>query len=112
MTTEAHPKDVDKEKQRMAGAISGGIFLIGLGILLATGWWWPGIMVALGLSSGAALIFRGKTWQGVGTLVFFCGIAVMVEIARRTDIDGVVVGAMILIGIGVIILLKAFFFRD
>jgi len=44
MTTEAHPKDVDKEKQRMAGGISGGIFLIGLGVLLATGWWWPGIM--------------------------------------------------------------------
>jgi hypothetical protein len=112
MTTENQLKNEDKEKKRMAGALSGGIFLISLGILLVTGWWWPGIMVALGLSSGAALIFRGKTWQGVGTLAFFCGIAVLVEIARRTDIDGLVVGAMILIGIGVIILLKAFFFRD
>ena len=87
MTTETHPKDVDKEKQRMAGAISGGIFLISLGILLATGWWWPGIMVALGLSSGAALIFRGKTWQGIFSLAFFCGIAVVVEIVRSTDIS-------------------------
>jgi hypothetical protein len=112
MTTEAHPKDVDKEKQRMAGAISGGIFLIGLGILLATGWWWPGIMVVIGLSSGAALIFRGKTWRGIGSLAFFCGIAVFVEIVRRTDVDGVVIAAMILVGIGVIILLKALFFRE
>ena len=112
MTTETHPKDVDKERQRMAGAISGGIFLICLGILLVTGWWWPGIMVAIGLSSGAALIFRGKTWRGIGTLAFFCGIAVMVEIVRRTDVDGLVVGAMILIGIGVIILLKTLFFRE
>jgi hypothetical protein len=112
MTTETHPKDVDKEKQRMAGAISGGIFLISLGVLLATGWWWPGIMVAIGLSSGAALIFRGKTWAGIGSLAFFCGIAVVVEIVRRTDVDGVVVAAMILIGIGVIILLKAVFFRE
>jgi hypothetical protein len=69
-------------------------------------------MVAIGLSSGAALIFRGKTWRGIASLAFFCGIAVVVEIVRRTDVDGVVVAAMILIGIGVIILLKAFFFRD
>ena len=112
MTTETHPKETSKDKQRMAGAISGGIFLISLGILLVTGWWWPGIMVAIGLSSGAALIFRGKTWQGIVSLAFFCGIAVVVEIVRRTDVDGVVVGAMILVGIGVIILLRALIFRE
>ena len=112
MSAEAHPKNVDKEKQRMAGAISGGIFLISLGILLITGWWWPGIMAAIGLSSGAALIFRGKTWRGIGTLAFFCGIAVVVEIVRRTDVDGLVIAAMILIGIGVITILKTLFFRD
>ncbi|MGB3715366.1 MAG: hypothetical protein WA996_13130 [Candidatus Promineifilaceae bacterium] len=112
MATETHPKDVDKDRQKMAGTISGGIFLICLGILLVTGWWWPGIMVAIGLSSGAALIFRGKTWRGIGSLAFFCGIAVVVEIVRNTDVDGLVVGAMILIGIGVITLLKALFFRD
>ena len=112
MSTEIHPKDVEKERQRMAGAISGGIFLIGLGLLLVTGWWWPGIMVVIGLSSGAALIFRGKTWQGISSLAFFCGIALVVEIIRRTDLDGVIIAAMILAGIGVIVLLKALFFRD
>jgi hypothetical protein len=112
MTTETQSKDVDKERQRMAGTISGGIFLICLGILLVTGWWWPGIMVAIGLSSGAALIFRGKTWRGIGTLAFFCGIAIIVEIVRRTDVDSLVVAAMILIGIGVITLLKTLFFRE
>ena len=112
MATETHPKDVDKDKQRMAGGISVAIFLISLGVLLLTGWWWPGIMVAIGLSSGAALVFRGKTWQGIGSLAFFCGIAVVVEIIRRTDVDGLVVAAMILVGIGVIILIKALFFRE
>jgi hypothetical protein len=112
MTTEVETKSTDKDKQRIAGAISGGIFLISLGVLLVTGWWWPGIMVAIGLSSGAALIFRGKTWQGIGSLIFFCGIAVFVEIVRSTDISGVVIGAFILVGIGVIILVKALFFRE
>ena len=68
--------------------------------------------VALGLSSGAVLIFRGKTWQGILSLVFFCGIAVVVEIVRSTGISGVVVGAFILIGIGVIVLVKAFILRE
>jgi hypothetical protein len=69
-------------------------------------------MVAIGLSSGAALIFRGKTWQGIGSLAFFCGIGVAVEIVRATDVSGVVIGAFILIGIGVIVLVKAFVLRD
>ena len=112
MTSEVETKSADQEKKRMAGAISGGIFLISLGVLLVTGWWWPGIMVALGLASGAALIFRGKILGGVVSLVFFCGIAVAVEFIRTTDVSGVVIGAFILIGIGVIVLVKALFFRE
>ena len=102
----------DARRKRQGDAIAGGLFLISLGVLLVTGWWWPGIMVAIGLSSGAGLIFRGKTLAGISTLVFFCGIAIAVEIVRQTDISGVVVGSFILIGIGVILLAKAFLFRD
>ena len=112
MTTEIESKPPGKDKQRMARAISGGIFLVSLGVLLVTGWWWPGIMVALGLSSGAALIFRGRTWAGIISLAFFCGIAVFVEIVRSTNISGVAIGAFILIGIGVIGLVKAFVLRE
>lgn len=99
-------------RKRQGDAITGGIFLISLGVLVFTGWWWPGIMVALGLSGGAGLIFRGKTREGIGTLVFFIGIAVAVELIRRTEISFVVIGSFILIGIGIIILAKAFLFRD
>jgi len=112
MTTEEQLKDAEKDKRRMASSISGGIFLIGLGVLLATGWWWPGIMVVIGLSSGAALIFRGKTWRGFGTIAFFCGFALVVEILRRSEVDGVIIAAIILIGIGVVIVLRTLFFRD
>jgi len=112
MASETQPKEVSKEKQRQASAISGGIFLISLGVLLVTGWWWPGIMVAIGLASGAELIFRGKVWSGIGSLLFFCGIAVVVEWGRVSDVSWTVVGAMILIGIGVIILVKAFFLPE
>jgi hypothetical protein len=112
MTTQTNIETVDQDKKRLADGIAGGIFLISLGVLLVTGWWWPGIMIALGLSSGASLIFRGKVLGGIASLVFFCGIAVAVEIVRATDISGVVIGAFILVGIGIIILVKALFFRE
>jgi len=111
MTTEIQAKDVDKEKVRMASAISGGIFLISLGVLLYTGWWWPGIMFAIGLSGGAELIFRGKTMRGIGTLAFFCAIPIAVWIIQKGDIPWSLVGPLVLIGVGVIVLVKAFILR-
>lgn len=112
MTIEETMSMGDATRKRQGDALSGGIFLISLGVLIITGWWWPGIMVALGLSGGAGLIFRGRTREGISTLVFFIGIAVAVELIRRTDISGVVIGSFILIGIGVIILARAFLFRE
>jgi hypothetical protein len=112
LPTEETMDKQDATRKRQGDALSGGIFLISLGVLIFTGWWWPGIMVALGLSGGAGLIFRGRTREGISTLVFFIGIAVAVELIRRTDISGVVIGSFILIGIGIIILAKAFLFRD
>jgi len=112
ITTDETMAIQDATRKRQGDALSGGIFLISLGVLVFTGWWWPGIMVALGLSGGAGLIFRGRTREGISTLVFFIGIAVAVELIRRTEISFVVIGSFILIGLGVIILAKAFLFRD
>jgi len=103
--------DVEKSKKRRASSISGGIFLISLGILLFTGWWWPGIMFAIGLAGGAELIFQGKTGRGIGTLAFFCAIPFVVWIIQEIRIPWSLVGPMVLIGIGVITLVKAFYLK-
>ena len=100
------------DKQRTGSAVSTGIFLISLGVLIITGWWWPGIMIAIGLSSGAELVFRGQTAKGVGTLAFFCGIPIVVWLIQSTQIPWSLVGPMILIGIGVITLVKQFVLRQ
>ena len=96
------------DRKRAASAVSGGIFVICLGILLYTGWWWPGIMVAIGLSGGAELIFRGKILQGIGTLVFFCAIPFFISVVQRVEIPWTAVGALFLIGMGAITIVKAF----
>jgi len=103
---------VDKEKKRRASAISGGIFLICLGILLVTGWWWPGIMFAIGLSGGAELIFQGKTVRGISTLAFFCSIPFAILIIQEARIPWSLIGPMVLIGTGVIILVKTFYLHE
>jgi hypothetical protein len=112
MTTEMQSTVMDKELRRKADAITGGILLIGLGVLLFTNWWWPGIMFVVGLSSGAGLIFRGKTAQGVGTLALLWSIPIGIWIIQKAEIPWLLVGPLILIGVGVIVLVKAFFLRD
>lgn len=98
--------------KKRASEISGGIFLISLGILLVTGWWWPGIMFAIGLSSGAELVFRGKVAQGFGTLGLFCAIPIGIWVIQETEIPWSLVGPLVLIGLGVIALVKAFYLRE
>lgn len=103
---------VDKDMKRRASGISGGIFLISLGILLFTGWWWPGIMFAIGLSGCAELVFRGKIIRGIGTLAFFGAIPIVVWIIQETHIPWSIVGPMILIGVGIIALVKSFYLHE
>lgn len=112
MTAELSTQESEKEKKRIASAISGGIFLISLGVLLYTGWWWPGIMFAIGLSAGAELVFRGKTLRGIGTLVFFSAIPISVWVIQEAEIPWTLVGPLVLIGIGVIVLVKTVFLRE
>jgi hypothetical protein len=100
---------MDKKKQ--ASSISGGIFLIGLGMLFITDWFWPGILLVIGLSSGAELIFRGKTREGIGTIALFSAIPIAITIAQSMDISWAIVGPFILIALGAITLVKALFLK-
>lgn len=69
-------------------------------------------MVAIGLSSGASLIFRGQIWKGILSLAFFVSIPIGIWIINETDIPWSLVGPVILIGIGIITIVKVFFFGD
>ena len=69
-------------------------------------------MLVIGLSGGAELIFRGKTARGIGTIVFFSAFPIIWAIAQATDISWTAVGPFILIVLGVITLVKAFYLKD
>jgi hypothetical protein len=84
--------------------VSSGIFLIGLGILIYTGWWWPGIMFVIGLASGAELVFRGKAIPGVISFLAFSAVPLLVA----ADIPWRIFGPFILMSLGVVVFMKAF----
>ncbi len=86
---------MDKHNRR--STVSGGIFLIGLGVLAYTGWWWPGIMLIIGLASSAELILRGKYLYALFTFGFFAAIPLLIA----TDIPWHIFGPLALIALGI-----------
>jgi hypothetical protein len=98
--------------------VTGGILLIGLGVLLYTEWWWPGILIVLGVAFGAGLAFRGKYVPAVVvalisfTLAFFAQYMVPWDLAGRIALvtkraKWGLAGPIALVAIGIIILANA-----
>jgi hypothetical protein len=85
--------------KRTKSGIAGGIFLIGLGILIVTGGWYPGVLFVLGLAIGADRAFRGNYAQAVTALAacFAIGLLSAVEIPWR------IFAPFILISLGAIV---------
>ena len=50
---------------RQAHTITGGIWLIGLGVMFATGYWWPGILILAGITAIVEGWALGQGWYGL-----------------------------------------------
>jgi hypothetical protein len=48
-----------------ANAVTGGIWLIGLGILFATRFWWPGILFLAGITAIVQGSAHGMGWASI-----------------------------------------------
>ena len=69
-----------------SSSIAGGVFLVGLGMLVLTGWWWPGIMLVIGLASAAELARRGQMLVAIGTFLGFAAIPVGIALVSAIGV--------------------------
>ncbi len=61
---------------RQANAITSAIWLVGIGVLIVTGWWWPGIMFLIGLGAIVEGFARGRGWYALQGSLWTIGIGV------------------------------------
>ena len=87
--------------------VAGGLILIGIGVLLITGWWWPGIMVVIGVALAAEWWLSGATREAIAVLGIFLAIPVGIALMTSIDIPWLWVIALVLIGIGASGVVKA-----
>ena len=91
--------------------IFAGIMLIGLGILVFTGWWWPGIMLVIGTALGVDLFLKGHIKQAIGLFLLFLAIPTAVFIFTNNIISPTIFVPILLIGIGILVIGRSVFNR-
>jgi hypothetical protein len=83
------------------GGVSGGLFLIGIAVLAVTGWWWPGILVLIGLTSLVTGLAggrsSGRSWAGIQGALWLFGLALIAQLNWWWP------GILVLVGLGAIV---------
>jgi hypothetical protein len=83
------------------GGVSGGLFLIGIAVLAVTRWWWPGILVLIGLTSLVTGLAggrsSGRSWAGIQGALWLFGLALIAQLNWWWP------GILVLVGLGAIV---------
>jgi hypothetical protein len=88
------------ERRTERTGIAGALILVGVGVLLITGWWWPGIMVVLGIAFAAERLMAGRMVDALVVLAIFLGIPLAIWVVGAVDIPWFWVIGLVLIGLG------------
>lgn len=93
--------------KKKAHAISNGIFLISLGILIFTNAWWPGILLALWASIATRQFLTGRVYYAMLTSFILLGLF-FVTLFKFHDY----LAPVILVIGGIFLIVKEYFFED
>jgi hypothetical protein len=84
-----------------ANAVSTAVFLIGIGVLFYTHFWWPGVLFLLGVEAAIQGFVRGRGWYALNGAFWFFAIGLLFVFHVGLP------ELFVLLGVGV--LLNAFF---
>lgn len=79
------------------GGVSGGVFLIGLAVLFMTSWFWPGILVLLGIMALFGTLFGGEPRSSLTGAFWLIGLAVVAQLGAWWP------GMLVLVGLTAIL---------
>ena len=81
-----------------AGQITGGVWLIGLGLLIYTGRWWPGIMFLIGAGAIIEGLVEGQGWYAFQGGLWAIAIGVWALFHFNIAVLFVAIGASMVVG--------------
>lgn len=94
--------------KRKADAISNGVFLIALGMLFYTNYWWPGILAAIWASIGLRQFLTGRIYDLCISTIILLGLFVITAF----DFEWAVLLPVLFIIGGIYIIFREYFFAD
>lgn len=81
---------------------SGGVFLIGLAVLFITGFWWPGVLFVIGLTSIAHAVYEeDKHWTQATGGLWMIGIGLLFWLPGLLNLNFI---ALLLIALGLFLI--------
>jgi len=96
----ARPRARDAAGER-AKAVGGGVLLLGLAVLFLTDWWWPGIMLVLGIAFAAERLMDGRLRAAIGVAATFTAIPLAISLSQSKDVPWTWLVALVLGGLGI-----------
>jgi hypothetical protein len=81
-----------------ADQISGAVFMIGMGILFATHFWWPGILFVIGVTSLVRGLSEGRRWYSLQGALWMFALGAFFLMGANVAILFVAIGISMLIG--------------
>ncbi len=91
-----------------AHSISNGIFLVSLGILILTGLWWPGIILAIWATMASRQYLSGRIYYA--SLTTFVFIALFFLALLKFDFD--ILAPVLLVVAGIFLIVKEYYSPD
>jgi hypothetical protein len=80
-----------------ANQLSGAVSLIGLGILFATGYWWPGVLFVFGAASLVHGLAAGHGWYAFQGAAWMIGLGVWFALGTNVATLFIVIGVSMLL---------------
>jgi hypothetical protein len=78
--------------------LSGGVALLGLGLIFLTGWWWPGLLFLGGAISLAQTIESGRRWYAAQGALWMFGLGLVFAMGFSIGLLLLLVGGSMLGG--------------